>query len=81
MIIEYRRTPAKSGDTSIVLRTYKDVNNVETTGGSVTYLTGVIPAEVNPDNGDLVRWAQSYLIAAIKLAPGEYLERVDVPRD
>jgi hypothetical protein len=33
------------------------------------------------DRGDIVHWAQFFLIAAINLAPGEYLERVDVPHD
>jgi hypothetical protein len=83
MIIEYRVSESAkmlSKPPSYAKRTYKDVTNIETTRGGVTHLTGTIPAELD-DKGTFVKWAQTYFIAAICLAPGEYLERVDLPRD
>jgi hypothetical protein len=78
MIIEYR-TGTSTG--SRVLRTYKDVTAVHT-DRNVTYLRGTTRVV---DNGVeetyLRRYDYQFLIAAINLAPGEYLEVVDVPRD
>lgn len=80
MIIEYRQNDTKLiNHSSRVLRTYKDVRSVTTTAG-MTYLRSFAPAEINGD-GVLVKHSEYYLVAVIHLAPGEYLERVDVPRD
>jgi len=77
MIIEYRYTDDTSVEhKSRVRRAYKDVNNVHQ-NSSVTYLYGLVPAEM----GICSPYAKSFLIAAIHLAQGEYLEVVDVPRD
>jgi len=76
MIIEYR----VGSNPSTVKRTYKDISNV-ITRGNVMRLEGVIPTELDVETGYVTKWAQSYFIAAICLAPGEYLERIDVPRD
>ncbi len=89
MIIEYRCESGFAENppharSSRVKRTYKDVTDMETTRSGVTYLTGIIPAEMDmkePEYPKFVRYAQTYVIAAINLAPGEYLERVDLPRD
>lgn len=83
MIIEYRTGTGRYDRPSRVLRTYTDVDRVETTRGGVTYLYGLIPAEIDTtvDHFKVTRYAQNFLIAAINLAPGEYLEVVDVPRD
>jgi len=81
MIIEYRMTANYDGrPTSRVLRTYKDVKAVETAKGGVTYLQGIKPAEFD-ENLTVIEYARLFLIVAINLAPGEYLEVVDVPRD
>lgn len=86
MIIEYRMNSFNSAmQYSRILRTYKDVTHVRQ-AEKVTYLYGTIPAVVDPKTPvDLPlrnsRWAEEYIIAAINLAPGEYLERVDLPRD
>ena len=74
MIIEYLYNDR------CVKHTYKNVTNVETGGGKVTCLYGTTPAELDKD-GRLTQYARPFFIAAINLAPGEYLERVDVPRD
>lgn len=87
MIIEYRISDSAhmcSKPVSYVKRTYKDVTSIETARGGVTYLHGIIPAEVDTTEKEyprFIRYAQNYVIAAIHLAPGEYLEVVDVPRD
>jgi len=74
MIFEYRGHGIK--------RTYKDVTNVETKKGGVTYLFGTTPAEMDySSNQSYPVYLQLYAIAVINLAPGEYLERVDLPRD
>ena len=90
MIIEYRMTPFEyskgnmvRSTPSVVKRTYKDVNSVHQ-NGSVTYLDGLIPPVIDttkPEYPIFREFAKSFLIAAIHLAPGEYLEVVDVPRD
>ena len=83
MIIEYRMNTYRAKlQYSRVLRTYKGVTNVQQ-NGNTTYLTGTIPAVVDTRAPTLsyIRYAQTFLIAAIHLAPGEYLEVVDVPRD
>jgi len=77
MIIEYRQKDEAGKVTSRVLRTYKDVTSIETAKGGATYLYGSTPAE----DGVKYSYARPFFIAAINLAPGEYLERVDVPRD
>ena len=74
MIIEYRVTAPKDQFgfmASRVKRTYKDVKDVETSRSGVTYLTGTTPAELNND-GVFTRYAQKFLIAAIRLDEGEY---------
>lgn len=78
MIIEYRKT---NNDTnhSVVLRTYKDVHSVQFENSGVAQIYGLTPAKF--DNGFIKEYAQAYIIAAIKLQEGEYLERVDLPRD
>ena len=81
MIIEYRTGTGRYDQPSRVLRTYKDVEDVETGRSGVTYLTGTTPAELNNNDGVFTRYAQKFLIAAIRLDEGEYLESVDVPRD
>jgi hypothetical protein len=82
MIIEYRYTDRTHVECkSRVLRTYKDVNTVKQ-NINVTYLYGLVPAKADLSNlGYYTEYAKSFLIAAIRLAPGEYLEVVDVPRD
>jgi hypothetical protein len=79
MIIEYRSDGVSR---SLVKRTYKDVHEVSTCNAGITHLRGLIPAVMDPEkNFEYVRYAQTFFIAAINLAPGEYLECVDVPRD
>jgi hypothetical protein len=83
MIIEYRQNDLKiTNHSSRVLRTYKDVASV-LQNENVTYLYGLTPAEIDTTNGafSVTRYAQQFLIAAIHLDAGEYLEVVDVPRD
>lgn len=83
MIIEYRTTVYSAR----ILRTYKDVKNVQQ-DNDVTYLYGRTK-EIFVDttsNGEKMgdysfHHSEPFLIAAINLAPGEYLEVVDVPRD
>jgi hypothetical protein len=78
MIIEYRYTDysATPKPCPRVLVTYRDVNTIECKG-STAVLFGLTPA-VTDERGQcqLITYAQSYLIAIIHLAPGEYLERV-----
>lgn len=78
MIIEYRKTNG-ADHFSRVLRTYKDVSNIDYSHTGLAILYGVTPAEM--DEAVIVKYAQVYIIAVIKLADGEYLERVDLPRD
>lgn len=84
MIIEYRTTAYRAElQDSRALRTYKDVNEVHQ-NDRVTYLYGLAPANIdlsNPKYPKFREYAKPFLIAAIHLAPGEYLEVVDVPRD
>jgi hypothetical protein len=81
MIYEYRKTSYRGADHfSRVLRTYKDVKSVEYPKAGMVVLTGILPEEVD-SNGSFTRWAQMYTIAAIQLGEGEYIERVDLPRD
>jgi uncharacterized membrane protein YiaA len=84
MIIEYRTTAYRAElQYSSVLRTYKDVYEVHQKG-AVTYLIGLVPAKMdlsNPGYPKYTEYAKSFLIAAIHLGTGEYLEVVDVPRD
>lgn len=70
MIIEYKD---KHGE---LVATFQNVDAVETTRGGVTYLHGLTPADID-GQGILHRYAQPFLIAAINLAPGEYLEVVN----
>jgi hypothetical protein len=56
-----------------------DVNTVEYKGNMVG-LYGLIPPVVD-ERGYFTAYAQPYLIAIINLAPGEYLERFDLPKD
>jgi hypothetical protein len=76
MIIEYRQNdPKLTNHSSRVLRTYKDVAFLRRDTGDTVHLYGVQKKD----------WRGHYTlctpIACIHLAPGEYLERVDVPRD
>jgi hypothetical protein len=80
MIIEYRYGDYRDTKTcSRVLRVYMDVNTVEYKGNMVG-LYGLIPPVVD-ERGYFTAYAQPYLIAIINLAPGEYLERFDLPKD
>jgi hypothetical protein len=83
VIIEYRTTVYSAR----ILRTYKDVTNVQE-GNGVTYLYGrtkeifVDLTSKGEKMGDYsFHHSEPFLIVAINLAPGEYLEVVDVPRD
>ena len=81
MIIEYRQNdPKLTNHSSRVLRTYKDVAFLRRdTGNNTVHLIGV---RLDPDHAAMVRYyPEEFFIACIHLAPGEYLERVDVPRD
>jgi hypothetical protein len=85
MIIEYRTGMTGIGALpSRVLRTYKDVTKVHQSG-RITYLYGTElwrdPNPVTTKHPFDYSYGQPFLIAAINLAPGEYLEVVDVPRD
>jgi hypothetical protein len=73
MIIEYR-TP------NDIIHTYDDVHSVEQ-NGPVTFLLGLTPALMDVETGRYTRFSQTHLIAALKLADGEFLEVVDLPRD
>ncbi len=85
MIIEYRARKFNSLDTctphSEVLRTYKDVTTVQTSAAGVTYLRGTRSGNSEKINSYMCWYDYQFLIAAINLAPGEYLEVVDLPRD
>jgi hypothetical protein len=72
MVIEYRTYSGRSDYPYRVLRTYENVAIVCTNSG-VTYLRGI--------KYNLPSCPQQFLIAAIRLAPGEYLEVVDDTRD
>lgn len=68
---------------SNIKRTYKDVTSVEFSKAGIAVLFGTIPAVYDAEAKPwvVIRYAQNYTIAAINLAPGEYLEREDLPRD
>jgi hypothetical protein len=84
MIIEYRKTDRPGGSLAVaskVLRTYKDVTAVRHgTGDATVFLYGTTPPLVD-EKGVCTTYAYEFFIACIHLAAGEYLERVDVPRD
>jgi hypothetical protein len=83
MIIEYRQNdPKLTNHSSRVLRTYKDVAYVRRDTGDTVHLIGQY-ISTDPDRNIPLayRFTGEFFIACIHLAPGEYLECVDVPRD
>lgn len=89
MIIEYRFSENKGGtfdiNRSVVKRTYKDVTRFETTQAGLVVLYGTKKfAEGTQEPVPLSYrglYSMDFIITIVNLAPGEYLERVDVPRD
>ena len=81
MIFTYRKTSYNGEQAySRVLRTYKDVTSVDFSKAGIAVLFGTIPAMFDAKHF-ITRYEQAYIIAAIKLGEGEYLEREDLPRD
>jgi hypothetical protein len=87
MIVEYRCTDRldKYNTNSKVLRTYKDVTRFSRDGNFISlYGTEKWIETTSPqENTSYHRgfYDHDYVIVIINLAPGEYLERVDLPRD
>jgi hypothetical protein len=77
MIIEYRF----GSNPSTVIRTYKDVENISRDTGDTVHLFGKTKLHNERIETSYTPYYQNYFIAAIHLAPGEYIERVDLPRD